>query len=134
MLRILNMAPSNQTLFAKKLWFVSPWKLEKQDPKHLAYQPATTLQPGLDGDVEYERARLQGLPKNGLDSRSISNPNDVHENDLVNDGVLCLPALEDETRIEPRKMLSDHEVQIFSDPILHKIVHIVTFQGHSIYK
>lgn len=33
-----------------------------------------------------------------------------------------------------REFLSDHEVQVSFDPIPHKIVLVVTFQGHSIYK
>lgn len=89
------MAPSNQALAFKK--FVSPWKFEKEDVKHLAYQPASTLEPGLDGDAECERARLQALPEVGPESRSIPNPSDVLEDDFVDDGVLCLPALEEET-------------------------------------
>ena len=32
------------------------------------------------------------------------------------------------------EFLSDHKVQVSSDPIPHKIDHVDTFQGHSIYK
>lgn len=32
------------------------------------------------------------------------------------------------------ELLSDHEVQVSSDPIPHKINPVVTFQGHCIYK
>jgi hypothetical protein len=92
------MAPSNEASAPKKLWFVFPWKFEKQDPKHLAYQPASTLESGLDGDVECKRARLQSFPEVGLESWSIPNPNNLLEDDIFDDGVVCLPVLEEKTR------------------------------------
>ena len=84
--------------------------------------------------MECERARLQALPEVGLESGSIPNPNDLLEDDIFDDGVVCLPVLEEETRNVFIELLSDHEVQVSSDPIPHKIDHVVTFQGHSIYK
>jgi len=43
MLWILNMVPSSQASAANKLWFVSPWKLEKEESSQLAYQPPQIL-------------------------------------------------------------------------------------------
>jgi len=53
------MVPSNQTTPTNKLWFMFPWKLEVKDTKHLAYQPPTIPQSGLDGDTKCEWARMQ---------------------------------------------------------------------------
>ena len=81
MLRVLNMAPSNQASPAKKLWFYNPWKLENEDPKHFADQPPSTPQVGLDGNAECKCERLQNLLDSGLQPRSTSNPNNVLEDE-----------------------------------------------------
>ena len=73
-------------------------------------------------------------PRVGLESGSIPNPNDLLDDDIFDDGVVFLPILEEETRNVFIELSSDHEVQVSSDPIPHKIDHVVTFQGHSIYK
>jgi hypothetical protein len=50
MLRILYMAPS--TVAREKRWFLQPWSIEKQDPKHWSYVPPLKPIAGEDRDVE----------------------------------------------------------------------------------
>ena len=92
------MAPSNQASTTNKLWFVSPWKLEKQDPFCLAYHLPRTPQHGLDGDSECEQARLESCPNFELETGVHSNPNKVLEDDIDGDDLATLPTLEEETR------------------------------------
>lgn len=134
MLRVLNMAPSNQASAANRLWFVSPWKLEKHDPSHLAYQPPRTLQLGLDGDVECEQARLESCPDFELETGVHSNPNEVFEYDIDGDDLATLTALEEEIRQMFVELLSERELQVSNRPLSLKVLPIVTFQGHFIYK
>ena len=49
-LRILYMAPS--TMARKKRWFLQPWSIEKQDPKHWLYVPPLKPIAREDRDVE----------------------------------------------------------------------------------
>lgn len=127
MLRILNMAPSNQASAPNKLWFVSPWKLEKQDPSHLAYQPPRTPQPGLDGDGECERARLESCPDFELERRVHSNLDEVLEDDIEGDDLATLPTLEEETRQVFVELLSEQKQQVSSSPPSSKVLPVVTF-------
>jgi hypothetical protein len=128
------MAPSNQASAANKLWFVSPWKLEKQDPSHFAYQPPRSLQFGLDGDAECEQARLESCPDFELETEVHSNPNEVLKYDIDGGDLVTLPALEEETRQMFVELLSEEELQVSNRPPTLKILPVVTFQGHSIYK
>lgn len=134
MLRVLNMAPPNQASPAAKLWFRSPWEVEKLDSKHLAYQPSAMLQPGTDGDAECERQRLQSGPEEGVQTVSNSNPDDVLEADLEGDDGTCLSQLEEETKNVFAEVINDHEVQVSSSSQPAKILPVVTYEGHSIYK
>ena len=129
MLQILNMAPSNYASAPKKLWFLTPWKVEKEDPMHLVYQPAATPQLGVDGDAECECARLESNDDGVLGSGSASNLNDVLEDEILDNSDTCLQALEEETRNVFVEILTDHKVQV-----PRKIVPLVTYEGHFIYK
>ena len=134
MLRILNMAPSNYASAVKKLWFLTPWKVEKEGPTHLAYQPVATPQPGVDGDAECERVRLESNDDGVLGSGSASNLNDVLEDEILDNSDICLQALEEETRNVFVEILTDHKVQVPLGTLPRKIVPLVTYEGHSIYK
>lgn len=49
---VLNMTPSNKASAANNLWFISNWKLEKQDQSHLAYKHPRMPQLGVNRDIE----------------------------------------------------------------------------------
>ena len=53
LLNSLNMAPS--TFARQKMWFLQPWTVEREDPKHWAYVPPPKPVPGEDGDGEVIR-------------------------------------------------------------------------------
>jgi len=114
--------------------------VEMQDPKNLTYQPPATLQLGIDGDEECERQRLQGTPDPShqpIPSHqpvNISNPNKVLEDNIGDDDDTCLPELEEKTRNVFIELLSNQELQVSSNSKLDRILPVVTYEGHSIYK
>ena len=125
------MAPSNSAPATKKVWFKSPWKLEKEDPTHLVYQPAATLQPG---DAECEPARLERSQDTGIHSGSSSNPDDLLEDDLASNNETQLQVLQDDTRNVFVEFINDHEEQMSSACTSSKIIPVVTYDGHAMYK
>ena len=44
------MVPSD--FVRNKKWFIKPWTVKKQDPKHFAYSPMKVSMVGEDGDCE----------------------------------------------------------------------------------
>ena len=66
-------------------------------------------QPGLDGDGECKRQRLESSPESGLGTGSIPNPDDVLEDELLDDDDTPLFAVEEETYSVFVQLLSDHE-------------------------
>lgn len=58
MLNCLNMAPSVQASRDKKVWFKTPWEVERKEPKHLAFIPGAPIY-GDDGDGEVLREQMR---------------------------------------------------------------------------
>lgn len=136
-MQILNMAPSS--VAKKREWFVSPWKLEKADSKHLAFVPGRSPVAGEDGDSEVLREALQ-VPT-AVDSEEHggdSNPNDVLEDvledEVLDDGLDSLALLEDKTRDVLNEMLNSQEMQVSTLVTLDRIVPVVEFGGCQIFK
>ena len=130
-LRSLSMAPSS--VVRKKDWFLAPWKEEKHDPKHLVAVQSKRMVAGEDGDGEVLR---EALSESSGGVEEGSNPNPELANSLVVDDVdevEEVPVLEEETRDILSEMMNEHEVQIQSDQV-KKVIPVVTYDGHSIYK
>jgi len=67
-------------------------------------------------DGECERQRLKSIPRSGLGTGSIPNPNEVLEDELLDDDDTPLEELEDETRSVFVQLLSDHEPRLLLIP------------------
>ena len=92
------------------------------------------MQLGLDGDAQCERTRLESCPDFEVETWVHSNPNEVLEDDIDGDDLATLPALEEETQHVLLELLSKHKLQVSNYPPSLKVLHVVTFKGHSIYK
>jgi len=76
------MAPS--TVARKNDWFITPWRIEKEDPKHMLVQ-------GKDGNEEVLRSvltALSDLDKNGV---STSNLVDLEISNVLEDDIDVVP-------------------------------------------
>ena len=132
MLRVLNMSPSIQC--ANKVWFMTPWLVEKADPQNFAYVPTKSPVRGEDGDGEVLRADLE---ENSLDHDSVnsnSNPCIEGEEDIVEDEAPNLFDVEIETRDAMTEMLNLEEPQVSSALPTDKVIPFVQYGGHNIYK
>ena len=77
---------------------------------------------------------MKSCPDFELETGVHSNPNEVLEDDIDGNDLATLPALEEETRQVFVELLSEQEQQVCSSPPSSKVLPVVTFQGHSIYK
>lgn len=128
MLRVLNMSPSVHC--ANKVWFMTPWLVEKEDPHNFAYVLTKSPVRGEDDDGEVLRANIE---TNALDHDSVdSNSNTCIEGevDIVEDGAPNLLVVEFETQDAISEMLNLEEPQISTD----KVIPFVNYDGHYIYK
>jgi hypothetical protein len=132
MLRVLNMSPSIHC--TNKVWFMTPWLVEKNDPHNFAYVPAKSPVRGEDGDGEVLRANLDtnALDYDNVDSNS--NPCMEGDVDIVEDGASNLLVVESETRDAMSEMLNLEEPQISTILPIDKVIPFVEYDGHKIYK
>ena len=80
----LNMAPTVHAAPTKKVWFVKPWMIEKEDFAFMAYCLATNPVHGEDGDGEVMCETLASSSI-GLDSEPTAA--EELEDELVSDGL-----------------------------------------------
>lgn len=132
MLRILNMAPPVQC--TNKMWFLTPWIVEKADPQNFAYVPASKPVRGEDGDAEVLRADLEAVATDQRTVDSNSSPADEGEEELVEDGAANLVVVEAETCAAVAEMLNGEEPQLNSAIPVDKVIPFVEYGGHQIYK
>lgn len=132
MLNCLNMAPSVQASRDKKIWFKTPWEVEKNDPKHMAFIPGAPVY-GDDGDGEV--LREQTLTPVEDEAFEDTGACDLHvEAELPEDDVDPIIVAEMETRDVLAEMLSTHENQIVSKVAPPKVIPVVEYRGHQIFK
>ena len=132
MLNCLNMAPSAQASRDKKIWFKTHWEVERKHPKHLAFIPGAPIY-GEDGDGEVLREQMRSLVDDEVfkDTEAC----DVHvEVELSEDDVNPIVLAEMETRNVLAEMLSTHENQVVSEVVPLKVIPVVEYGGHQIFK
>jgi len=136
-LKVLNMAPST---FAKcKTWFLQPWRVESEDPKHWTYVQPARLVPGEDGDVEVLRESLAEHME-GESGDCTHEEEDAEfsiEADLDQSGHDISKVVEEECRDAISQMLDHAEpsqpVLGISSTAMPKIEPVVEYMGQAIY-
>lgn len=138
MLNSLNMAPNSHALASKKVLFEKPWMVERADKQSFAYTPTSKPIHGEDGDMEVLRSDLQEV-EHELERRIASE--NLHpsicehvEEEIVDDGADSMIVVDTETRDAISEMLDFHEEHVGASSVDTKVIPIVQFNGHSIYK
>ena len=88
----------------------------------------------LDEDAKCERPRLESCPDFELETAVHFNPNEVLEYDIDRDDLATMSILEEKTWYVFVKLLIKQEVQVSNRPPSLKVIRVVPFQTHSIYK
>ena len=110
---------------SRQAWFHTPWTVERANPTHLAYNPSSKPTEVDDGDVEVLRVEME--EGNG-------NFEGVMEDKVVEEIVLPLPIIEDETQHVISNMLDCEEVFGESNTAVVKVMPTVEYDGHQIFK
>ena len=130
-LRGLNVAPTVHAAPAKKVWFVKPWVIEKEDSAFMAYSPAVNPVRGEDGDGEVMR---ETLASSSVGPNTEPAAAEELEDELVSDGLDSQCVLEDKTRDAEADLLSSHKNQVSALVAPSKILPVVEYGGHTIFK
>lgn len=133
-LRGLNMVPTVHAAPAKKVWFLKPWVIEKDDPTWLSCTPAATPVLGEDGDSEVMRETVAAESLRTARRAANSGAVEELEDEIIDDGLDAQAVLEDETRDAVADVLNAHENQVSSRAAPPKIVPIVEYAGYTIFK
>ena len=134
----LNMAPNSHAPASKKVWFEKPWMVERADKQSFAYTPTSKPIRGEDGDMEVLRSDLQEV-EHELERRiAIEN---LHpsicehlEEEILDDGADSMIIVDSKTRDAISEMLDFHEEHVGASSVDTKVIPIVQFNGHNIYK
>lgn len=132
-LLVLNMTPYVQC--HKKKWLLTPWIIEQEDPKHMAYVKSKN-----DVLHEYENSKVL---REALDVAStidveldnnISNNLDELKGNFEGDKVEDLTILEEKTRQVVIEMVDSMKLQVMSQASSSNILPIITYEERTIYK
>ena len=132
MLNCLNMAPSVQANRDKKVCFKTPWEVERNDPEHLAFTYGAPIYED-DGDGEVFREQMCFPMEDEVfeDTRAC----DVHvEAELPDDGVYPIVLVKMETQDGLAEILGTYENQVVFKLAPLKVIPIVEYGGHQIFK
>jgi hypothetical protein len=93
-LKVLNMAPSSYA--RNKRWFLLPWTVEREDPKHWAYVAPEKPVPGEDGDGEVRRdSEIMPLEEETMDGDGANLDPDMSVMDIDIDMSIVDASLDD---------------------------------------
>ena len=99
--------------------------VQRTDPTHLAYNPSSKPISVCDGDVEVLKVEMD---------RGNGNYEDILEDEAVEEIVLPLPIIKDETQQVTSNMMDYEEVFGESSIAIVKVVPMVEYGRHQIFK